>query len=581
MEADFSGYATKNNLKCSDGRTIRANAFKSNDGQKVPLVWRHQHNEPSNVLGHALLENREDGVYAYGYFNNGPYASTARELIKHGDIRSLSIYANNLIQKGGDVFHGDIREVSLVLSGANPGAFIDNVYIRHGDDEEIVDDEAIIYTGVDISLQHGDDQAPVIEQNEEKDNTMAQGSDSESDETVQDVFDTLSDKQKQVVYYLIGQAVDGGDAQHSDEDDSDTIEHDNEGDQMFNNVFDRTDDSNDRRPTLSHEQLGEIFSDASRLGSLKESFLAHAGTYGIDNIDYLFPDARNVTNPPTFISRDMEWVSGVLSGTHHSPFSRIKSMAADITVETARARGYVKGNLKKEEVFGLLKRVTTPTTIYKKQKLDRDDITDITDLDVVAWLKAEMRVMLNEEIARAIFVGDGRDITSEDKIDETHIRPILTDDDMYAEHVLLPSTTTWKDIPDEFVRSRKNYKGSGSPKLYAPTGTLTELLLLKDSTGRRLYSTKAELASALLVSDIVEVPVFDGVTRTVGAADRDLVGIIVNLSDYTIGADNGGNLSMFDDFDIDYNQYKYLIETRISGTLTLPKSALVLEKAAE
>lgn len=557
MKYDFSGYATKNDLKCTDGRTIRKNAFKENDGAIVPLVWQHMHNDPSNVLGHARLENREDGVYCYGSLNDSPAGKNAKELLRHGDITSMSIWANQLVQKGSDVIHGVIKEVSLVLSGANPGAVIDNLTISHADGSMTdLDDEAFI--NFHIAPSFGEEI------------THADG---EDDETIGDIFNTLNEKQKNVVYYMISQALEGLDMEHSDDD----FEEEEGEEDMKHNVFDKNDENNGA--ILSHADIQEIFSDAQKCGSLKEAFLAHTQSYGIENIDILFPDAKTVTNPPDFIKRDTEWVSGVLSGTKHSPFSRIKSTAADITADEARARGYVKGNLKKEEVIKLLKRITTPTTIYKKQKLDRDDIIDITDLNVVAWLKAEMRMMLNEELARAILIGDGREADDEDKINEEHIRPIWKDDDMYAHHVSVEDTATTEDLIETIIRSRKEYKGTGSPVFYTTTDVLIDMLLLKDKIGRRLYNTKAEVASALGVSSIVEVPVMENQSYADDSKDtHTLVGLIVNLKDYTVGADKGGEVSMFDDFDIDYNQYKYLLETRCSGTLTHPKSALVIEK---
>lgn len=570
MKFDFSGYATKNDLKCADGRTIRHNAFKENDGQTVPLVWQHIHNDPGNVLGHAVLENRDDGVYAFCKFNDTPAGQNTKLLVQHGDVTSLSIYANKLVQKGQDVIHGAIREVSLVLSGANPGALIDNLSIAHSDGGYTdVDDEAIIYTGLPISeeeLEHED--------KEEKKDMSQNGS-----KTVQDVFDSMSEEQKNVVYAMLAQATE--DVEHGYYDEEDELEHDNLGGgyNMKRNVFDN-DQNNEGGAVLSHSQIKSIFEDAQKTGSLKESMLAHAQTYGIEDIDILFPDAKTLTPTPDFISRRMGWVPGVINGTHHSPFSRIKSVHADITADEARAKGYVKASLKTEEVFGLIQRVTTPTTIYKKQKLDRDDIIDITDLDVVAWLKMEMRMMLDEELAKAVLIGDGREPGSPDKIKEEHIRPIYKDADMYAHKVTLENKVDTDDIVEAIIRSRKHYKGSGNPVLYTTTDLLTDMLLSKDQMGRRLYSTEAELASALRVSSIVEVEVMDGVSRADDdeSVDLDLLGIIVNLKDYNMGADKGGQVSMFDDFDIDYNQYKYLIETRCSGALTKPKSAIVIER---
>ena len=552
---DFSGWATRNDIKCSDGRTIRKNAFKDNDGQTVPLVWNHSHNDPANVLGHALLENRDQGVYAYCTFNNSELGQTAKELVEHGDVTSLSIYANKLKQNGGDVIHGAIREVSLVLAGANPGAYIDSV-MTHGEES---DEEAVIFTGENISLSHAESE-PQPEEKIEEENTMAK------EKTVQDVFNELTEEQKQVVYALIGQALE--DAQDGED----------EGDyEMKQNVFDN--DEMYSGNVLSHSDMMDIISDAKRYGSMKDSFLAHTQNYGIENVDFLFPDPENVNMPPTFIERDMGWVQKVMSGVHHTPFSRIKSMFADITADEARAKGYIKGNLKKEEVFTLLKRTTTPTTIYKKQKMDRDDVVDITDFDVIAWLKKEMRLMLDEEIARAILVGDGRLSSSDDKINETNVRPILTDEDLYTvkANITVASNATGsekaKAFIDEVIRSRKDYKGSGNPTLFTTEDMVTECLLLEDSMGHKLYKSEAELATTLRVKEIVTVEVMEGVKDK---NSHDVAGIIVNLADYNVGADKGGAVNMFDDFDIDYNQQKYLIETRCSGALIKPYSAIAL-----
>ena len=552
---DFSGWATRNDIKCSDGRTIRKNAFKDNDGQTVPLVWNHSHNDPANVLGHALLENRDQGVYAYCTFNNSELGQTAKELVEHGDVTSLSIYANKLKQNGGDVIHGAIREVSLVLAGANPGAYIDSVMV-HGEES---DEEAVIFTGENISLSHAENE-PQPEEKIEEENTMAK------EKTVQDVFNELTEEQKQVVYALIGQALE--DAQ--DEED--------EGDyEMKQNVFDN--DEMNSGNVLSHSDMMDIISDAKRYGSMKDSFLAHTQNYGIENVDFLFPDPETLDVPPTFIQRDMTWVQKVMNGVHHTPFSRIKSLFADITADEARAKGYIKGKMKKEEVFSLLKRTTTPTTIYKKQKMDRDDVVDITDFDVIAWLKKEMRLMLDEEIARAILIGDGRLSSSDDKINETNIRPILTDEDLYTvkANITVATNATGsekaKAFIDEVIRSRKEYKGSGSPTLFTTEDMVTECLLLEDSLGHKLYKSEAELATTLRVKEIVTVEVMEGVQDK---NSHDVAGIVVNLADYNVGADKGGAVNMFDDFDIDYNQQKYLIETRCSGALIKPYSAIAL-----
>ena len=584
---DFSGWATRNNILCSDGRTIRKDAFKHNDGKVVPLVWNHDHNDPFNVLGHATLENREEGVYVYGVFNNTEQGKNAKQLVQHGDIEALSIWANKLKQQGGDVLHGDIKEVSLVLSGANIGAYIDSV-IKHGEES---DDEAIIYSGEELTLSHADDkkedskvstEEKKTEKPAEEKETTSTESKSEDNETVADVFDTLSEKQKRAVYAIVGSIVEDKEDEEDEEDNEDSEGGNKE---MKHNVFDNED--NKQENVLSHSEMETIIKDAKRFGSLKESFLQHADTYGIDDIDYLFPDARTVTNQPEFIKREMGWVDKVMNGTHHTPFSRIKSIFADITEDEARAKGYIKGKLKKEEVFGLLKRTTTPTTIYKKQKLDRDDVIDIVDFDVVAWLKTEMRMMLNEEIARAILVGDGRGSSDDDKINESNIRPVWKDEDLYTikSRLNITSSSTADDKAKAFIRaaikSRKDYKGSGTPTLFTTEDVLTDCLLLEDKNGRVIYDTVDKLATALRVKEIVTVPVMENLRRqgTGGESSKqfDLYGIIVNLIDYNVGADKGGAVSMFDDFDIDYNQQKYLIETRCSGALVKPYSAIVLE----
>jgi hypothetical protein len=568
---DFSGWATKNDLKCSDGRVIRKDAFKDDNGITVPLVYQHSHNDPMNVLGHAMLENRPEGVYAYCKLNGTQAGQTTKDLIAHGDIKALSIYANKLIQKGSDVIHGAIREVSVVLSGANPGALIDFIAFVHSDNTiEYLEDEAIIYTGFDIELKKEEQMTKKIEH--------ADG-ESNKEETVQDVLDSMSEKQKTVMYALIAQIMSG----ENEVSQSDI----NGGDFMKHNLFEGSEQASGSR-SLTHDEFSSIVTSAKELGSFRKAVnafiesnesVAHAGgiDYGITDIDFLFPDAKTVTPYPNMIKRDTDWVAGVLGGTRHSPFARIKSIAADITAEEARAKGYVTGSLKKDEVVKLLKRITTPTTIYKKQKLDRDDIVDIVDIDVVRWLKMEMRIMLDEEIARAVLVGDGRDVENEDKISETNIRPIYTDDDLYSHHVKMEADSDYVDYIDAIVEAREFYKGTGNPTFYTSTGVLTKMLLIKDTTGRRIYPTVNDLKAALLVNNIVEVPVMSDLVRTVEGEDLKLVGILVNLSDYTIGADKGGEINMFDDFDIDYNQMKYLIETRISGALTVPKSALVIE----
>lgn len=582
---DFSGWATRNDLKCSDGRVIRRDAFKHDDGIKVPLVWNHQHNDPRNVLGHAWLENRPEGVYTYGFFNDSESGEIGKILVKHGDICALSIYANQLQQRGCDVLHGEIREVSLVHAGANPGAFIDSM-LKHGEDS---DDEAIIYTGMPLYLSHSDadkqedktDDGEKKETSEKKDDPEKK-TDSDEEKTVADVINSMTEEQKNVMYAMIGQAME--DQEESDPESEDNNDDNSKGgtNTMKHNVFDKDDRQKENvlvhsdGSEVSSEEISTIFGDIKRYGSLKDSVLAH----GIDNVDYLFPDAQTLANTPEFIQRDTGWVKKVMSGVHHTPFSRIKSIFADITEDDARAKGYFKGKLKKEEVFGLLKRTTTPTTVYKKQKMDRDDVVDITDFDVVAWLKSEMRMMLDEELARAYLIGDGRLASSDDKINEQNIRPILKDEELYTIQatVSVQSSATEDDKAREFIRTaikaRKNYKGSGQPTLYTTEDILTDCLLLTDTTGRDLYTDVAQLAKKLRVKEIVTVPVMEGVNGKNGGA---LMGIIVNLADYNVGADRGGAVNMFDDFDIDYNQQKYLIETRCSGALIKPYSAIALE----
>ena len=577
MKYDFSGWATKNNLKCSDGRTIMKDAFKHNDGQTVPLVWNHQHNDPLNVLGHALLENRDNGVYAYCTFNDTEAGKNAKMLVEHGDITALSIYANQLKQKGGNVEHGVIREVSLVLAGANPGAFIDSI-LRHG---ETSDEEGVIYTGEDIELYHADEE---IQNDKKEEDEKVEN----KEKTVQDVVDSMTEEQKNVMYALIGQALEDNAAQHSNIDNGGEEE-------MKHNVFEN--DNNKQNNTLTHADMEMILKDAKRCGSLKEAVLAHTAsagdavydTYGIkpnkseEGISMLYPDYKNLNNVPEFIKRDTGWVAQVMSGVHHTPFSRIKSMFADITEDEARARGYIKGKLKKEEVFTLLKRTTDPQTIYKKQKLHRDDIIDITSFDVVAWIKAEMRMMLEEEIARAILVGDGRSTSDDDHIQENHIRPIYKEEELFVVNRVLDHQVDVDSRAKLFIRTaikaRKDYKGSGEPTLFCTEDLLTDMLLLEDTNGRIIYDSVSKLATALRVKNIITVPVMEGVNRTNGESGKcDLLGIIVNLKDYNVGADKGGAVNMFEDFDIDYNAHKYLIETRCSGALIKPFSAIVIEE---
>ena len=559
MKYDFSGWATKNNLKCSDGRTILRDAFKHNDGQTVPLVWNHQHNDPLNVLGHALLENRESGVYAYCKFNETEAGKNAKMLVEHGDVTALSIYANQLKQKGGNVEHGVIREVSLVLAGANPGAFIDSI-LRHG---EASDEEGVIYTGEQIELAHAED---VKEEEKVADN---------KEKTVQDVVDSMTEEQRNVMYALIGQALEGSDVKHSDE-------NENGGeDEMKHNVFESENIQGANSNELTHAEMQAILKDGKRYGSLRESCLQH-GIEHIDEPGYLFPEFKNLNKEPEFVGRDMGWVGKVMSSVHRTPFSRIKSLQADIREEDARALGYFKGDMKKEEVFTLLKRTTDPQTVYKKQKLHRDDVLDITDFDVVAFVKKEMRMMLEEEIARAILVGDGRLPDDDYKIMESHIRSIANEEELYAIHhdVVVADKTDAeakaKAIIRESLRARKDYKGSGEPTLFTSESVLTEMLLLEDNNGRIIYDSVAKLATAMRVKEIVTVPVMEGAQNL--DKSKNVLGIIVNLRDYNVGADKGGAVSMFEDFDIDYNAQKYLIETRCSGALIKPFSAIVLEE---
>lgn len=553
---DFAGWATRNDIRCADGRTIRKDAFADCDHTIVPLVYQHDHNSPNNILGHALLENREEGVYMYGSFNNSAAGQDAKAAVEHGDITQMSIYANKLKQVGGNVMHGIIREVSLVLAGANPGAVIEFPVLSHSDDDDDIC-ECIIKTGENI----------LIHSNNEEENM--------DEKTIEDILNTMNDEQREAVDYLVGAA-----AILADEDDEDYEEGDENKD-MKHNAFDMTmDDSND---ALMHDALDTILSDGKRFGSLRESFLAHAEDYGIDSIDYLFPDAQNVTDTPQFIKRETEWVADFMNRTHHTPFSRIKSLFANITEDEARAKGYIKGKYKKEEVFSLLKRTTTPTTIYKKQKLDKDDVNDITDFDVVTWIKAEMRLMLDEEIARACLVGDGRLASSDDKINETNIRPIWTDEDLFTIKALVSVKSTdtddvkAKNFIKTAIKARKNYKGSGTPTLYTTADVITDCLLIEDGVGRRIYNTINDLATALRVSKIVECEVMEGLSRNDSGTTKNLMGIIVNPTDYNIGADKGGSVNMFDDFDIDYNQMKYLLETRCSGALVKPYSAIAIE----
>lgn len=641
--ADFSGYATRNDLRCSDGRTILAGAFEENDGAIVPLVWQHGHDDAENVLGHVKLENRPDGVYCHAFFNQTAKGQHAKEMVRHGDVRFLSIFANKLVENVRDrisnikdVVKGNIREVSLVLAGANPGAYIDNVNIAHGyNDDEIWTEEAIITTGIELVLAHAD--APALEKEAES-------------ETAQDILDTLNEKQRDAVYYLLSQALTvESDVKHSDTDsedeaDADTegeetddsvesevategsdesedadndsenddeseedesegeaddtedeagdaVQHDNtnqEDNSMTHNVFDQAkkdQTAGQKQVTLSHDAVKAIIADTVKTGSMKEAvqaYIEHNGVlvdgtlqHGIENIDYLFPDAKTLESSPQFLSRRMEWVDKVLGQVRKSPFSRVKTVVADITADEARARGYIKGNMKNEEFFKLLKRETTPQTVYKKQKLDRDDVLDIVDLDVVSWMKAEMKVMLDEELAGAILVGDGRSAAHDDKIREDKIRPIASDDELYVTTAYVnldDASSNIDELIDSVIESRKYYKGTGSPTFYTTEDIISSFLTVKDGFGRRIYNTLEDVKSVLRVQDIIPVELLERVP--------DIAGIMVNLTDYTLGADRGGQATMFDDFDIDYNKLRYLIETRCSGALTMPKSALVFRKTA-
>ena len=589
---DFSGWATKNDLLCADGRTIRKGAFTSQNGAKVPLVWQHQHNSVDNVLGHAILEDRDEGVYAYCTLNDSESGRVAKELVKHGDVEALSIWANGLKQsRNGDVFHGKIRELSLVLAGANPGAYIDTVIAHDEDGEDSIecsyyDTEIIVHDDADEDPEEVEDEELEEEEDGEEVEDEESEDEAESDEiiehsaaeTVQDVIDTMNDKQKAVLYAIAGKILE------------DTENYQTEDEEMKHNAFENATNSS----VLSHDAFLQIVDLGKRAGSLKAGYedfleansLSHddvvgddpepsAPAYGIQYPDMLFPEPTNLNVPPAFIGRNMDWVQVVMANVHHTPFSRVKNMYADITEDAARAKGYIKGNLKKEEVFSLLKRSTTPTTVYKKQKMDRDDIIDITDFDVLQWLKTEMRMMLNEELARAFLIGDGRLISDDDHINSDNIRPIMNDADLFVIRWSVSGTddTRAKNFIKASIKSRKNYRGSGNPVLFTTEDMLTDMLLLEDQIGHKLYKTEAELATALRVSRIVTVPVMENVQDK---DSKDVLGIIVNLTDYNVGADKGGSINFFEDFDIDYNQQKYLIETRCSGALVKPFSAIVL-----
>ena len=588
MEADFSGYATKAGLKCSDGRTIMPDAFKHQDTTKVPLVWQHGHSDPENVLGHAILENREDGVYCYGFFNDSAKAVHTHGLIEHKDITMMSIWANDLIERAGRVLHGAIREVSLVLSGANPGALIENVTIRHSDDvETVLEDEVIIYTG--LEFEHAAAGTSVVLTHEVKTpDTTVTTVENKTDKTVQDIYDSMSEEQQQVLHYMIGEALSMDDATDATETTKPVVKQDNlddntdddinktkKGNEMKHNVFEDT-EKEAGTPALSHDDMKGIIADATRSGSLKDAVENYALQHDIDNINVLFPEPTASDASPQFLTRRVEWVSTLLGAVTKSPFSRIKTINADITIDEARAKGYVTGAMKKEEFFGVSKRITTPTTVYKKQSMDRDDVVDITDFDVVLWLKNEMRLMLDEEIARSILIGDGRDISDVDKVSESNIRPIANEHQLFATTVtvnLRDTASNADEIIDALLASRWQYKGTGMPTMFTSETIIAQFLMIKDTVGRRIYNTLAEVASVLRVAAIVPVEAMESTTS-------NLVAILVNPVDYVLGATAGGQVSMFDFFDIDYNKQKYLIETRCSGALTKLKSALIVKQTA-
>lgn len=571
---DFSGYCTKNDILCTDGVYIRKGAFKAQDGEQVTLVYMHNHTNIDNVLGHAILENRDDGVYAYGYFNDSPSGESAKKAVIHGDLNAMSIWANDLVKKGKDVLHGTIREISLVLAGANKGAFIDTV-LAHGQE---VDNEGIVYCNSAITVENND----IEHSDDESDDNNESNQQEEKPKTIGEIYNNMTAEQKEVVDALVAQAVEDNTKAQAE------VKHsDLEGENMKTNVFDN-DTQQHSENVLTHDQMSTIIKDGKRYGSLKESFLEHKASYGIDQIDWLFPEDHLIDNTPRWINQDTGWVTKVMSKVHHIPFAKVKTIFADITADEARAKGYTKGKKKIEEVFTLLKRSTSPQTVYKKQKMDRDDITDITTFDVVSWIKMEMRGKLNEELARAFLIGDGRSSASDDKIREDNIRPIWTDDNLFViHHVFDPGTTTAEEAEafiDAAIIAREDYTGSGNPDLYLSESMLTACLLLKDANRRRIYKDKTELATAMCVNEIITVPPMKGLKRTVTGTDNDgtfnLKGIIVNLNDYAVGADKGGSVNMFEDFDIDYNQEKYLIETRCSGAIYVPKSAIVLETKA-
>ena len=583
MKFDFSGWATKNDLTCSDGRTIKHNAFKENDGQRVPLVWQHGHNAVDNVLGHALLENRDEGVYAYCALNDTPAADNAKELVKHGDVKALSIYANRLDQRGADVIHGNIVEVSMVLSGANPGALIDNVALEHSDGSWTEsEEEAIIYSGLTLSHDSGDT----------TEDTESMGKD-EDDITVADVLETLDDDQRLAVAALIeeisGYVDDDEDFDDEDEEFDEDYDEDYEEDAehgdsggdtlMHSNIFEG-DARRNVGPHLSHADEEQIFAEARMPGmTLRTAVLAHAADYGIKNPELLFPDATNLDPEPQRVMRENSWVSKVLQGSKHTPFSRVKTQWSNLTADDLRAKGYVKASRKKDVVYEIANRKTEPTTVYNKTKIDRDDVLDITTFNVVAWMQQNLRYSLEEELARAVLIGDGRRVSDENKIKEANIRPIWTDDELFSHKVLINKDAKTPDIIDAVRRSRKFYKGSGSPVLFTTNGFVCDMLEIKDLNQRYVYETKQAVANALNVTDVIEVEVMEGAKREVEGKTQKLLGIIVNMQDYTMGSDKGGETSFFEQFDIDFNQQKYLLEARCSGALTKYKSAIVIEKA--
>ena len=589
MEADFSGWATRAGLKCSDGRTIMPNAFQHQDQLEVPLVWQHGHDNPERILGHAVLENRAEGVYAHCYFNKTDKAAHAKELVSHGDIKMLSIWANELIERTGRVIHGVIREVSLVLSGANPGALIENVTIRHSsdpDDISVLEDEVFIRTGLEVDVPHETDPEPEEETQPEPEMALVHAGDNmpedtgSDDETVEDVYNSMSQKQKDVLHFMIGEAIDSAESgsleQGEEPEDGDIYIVDTdqfEGNAMAHNVFEQNEEITSPSTVLSHDAMEGIFTEAKRNGSLKEAVKDYALSHGITDIDIMFPDAKMIGTTPEFLQRRTEWVSVILGGVNKTPFSRIKTLSSDLTTEEARAKGYIKGNFKKEQFIKVSKRTTSPTTVYKKQKLDRDDMVDITDFNVVVWLKDEMRLMLDEEVARAILLGDGREVDDDDKIDEECIRPIATDHELYTTKVYVnidDASSTVVEVLDAIIRNRKYYKGTGLPTLFTTETYIAEFLLLKDTLGRKIYRSLEEIASELRVSRIVAVEPME---------DYDeLVAVIINPSDYTVGATSGGEVNFFDDFDIDYNQHKYLVETRCSGAIVKLKAAISVLK---